>query len=136
MLKSRSDKNVVVIADGAAFGAEMANVIKLQRMAPKKLAVVLPESFEWLILRSGTVPAEQDKIDEPEKYADSRKYMSWEQYFTDILRKATEDTPYMRYRKEKLADYYTQEGVAKKIVEEIKGIRFEGGSEGSAEGGA
>ena len=31
-------KNVAVIADGAAFGAEMPNIVGLQRMNPNKIS--------------------------------------------------------------------------------------------------
>lgn len=123
-LKAYRDKNVVMIADGAAFGNEMEKIVIQQRLTPHKLALFLPESFEWLILISGVVPMEVSRIARAEDYADSRKYMSWEQYFTDLLREATLDLDYMRYRKDALADYYTQESTAARIRAHIPGIKL------------
>ncbi len=48
-------KKVVVIADGAAFGAEIGLLAEQQKMSGGTLALYLPESFEWLILKSGAV---------------------------------------------------------------------------------
>ena len=120
------DKNVVVIADGAGFGSEMNDVVVQQTLRPRKLAIFLPESFEWIILKSGIVKGvEADRIEHPELYADSRKYMSWEQYFTEVLEQTTKDSQFMKYKKSKLADYYKQEQNAKQILEIAKGIKFE-----------
>lgn len=48
------DKKVLVIADGAAFGPEMDKVMK-KILAGNEKVLYLPESFEWLILKSGVV---------------------------------------------------------------------------------
>lgn len=128
VLKSFRDKNVVVIADGAAFGAEIRSIVEQQRLSPNKLAIFLPESFEWLILKSNAVDlAQRTKIEEPEAYADSKKYMSWEQYFTELLIETTRSSNYKSYSKEKLTDYYMQEDVSDSICGEIKGINFKTG---------
>jgi len=83
---SRKYKDTVVIADGAAFGAEIADLAEAQKQSPNKIAIFLPESFEWLILKSGLVDvSDTRKLDEAYDYADSVEYMSWEQYFTKIL---------------------------------------------------
>ncbi len=125
-LKNYRGKNVVVIADGAAFGAEIGNIVKQQKLAPRKIAIFLPESFEWLILSSGVVEVERDRVLRAGDYVDSRRYMSWEQYFTDLLRETTRNVPYMQYRKDKLAEYYTHGGTAEKIKEVASGIDFGG----------
>ena len=41
-----------MIADGAAFGSEMEKLMRLIKGYPN-IALYLPESFEWLILKSG-----------------------------------------------------------------------------------
>lgn len=41
-----------VVADGAAIGPEMSNLYHLT-MQRKNIKLFLPESFEWLILKSG-----------------------------------------------------------------------------------
>ena len=95
-----------------------------QQLTPNKLAIFLPESFEWLILMSGLIKVESAVLDHTEDYADSRRFMSWEQFYTDLLRTLTRDIDYMRYRKETLPDYYLHEGSVVKIKEQIKGIRL------------
>lgn len=120
------DKNVVVIADGAAFGAEIADIVEQQTLRPRKLAIFLPESFEWLIIKSGVVKKiDTNKIDHPEQYADSTLYMSWEQYFTDLLIETTKESDYMQYTKSHLSDYYIQEKNIAEITTIAKGIKFQ-----------
>jgi len=120
------DKNVVVIADGAAFGAEIADIVEQQTLRPRKLAIFLPESFEWLIIKSGVIKKiDTNKIDHPEQYADSTLYMSWEQYFTDLLIETTKESDYMQYNKSHLADYYIQEKNIAEITKIAKGIKFQ-----------
>ena len=125
VMNQYSGEKVVVIADGAAFGAEIADVVEQQNLRPKKLAIFLPESFEWLVLQSGIVKnVEIEKLEHPEEYADSSLYMSWEQYFTEILTEATKDVKYMKYKKAKLPDFYMQEKNATEIKKIAKGINW------------
>ena len=48
-------KRVLVLADGAAFGAEATRVLMYQGDHPGRLTVCLPESFEWLFLASAVI---------------------------------------------------------------------------------
>ena len=117
---------MVVIADGAAFGSEIADIVEQQELRPRKLAIFLPESFEWLVLKAGAVKEiDADRIENPERYADSTDFMSWEQYFTALLVEATKDNEYMRYKKSKLSDYYLQDKNADRIKRVAKGIKWE-----------
>ena len=126
VISQYADKNVVVIADGAAFGSEISDIVQQQRLRPMKLAIFLPESFEWLVLVSDIVPGiESLRIENPEEYADSVDFMSWEQYFTELLEDATKDIEYMRYSKSRLSEYYLHERSATKIKERISGIKWE-----------
>lgn len=119
------NENVIVIADGAAFGAEIDELVKQQQLRPQKLAIYLPESFEWLVLSSGVVDLSDEKLlAMPELFADSTQYMSYEQYFTELLSDETRKIAYMKYRKEKLADYYVQEQVSGQIKKQMKWIQF------------
>ena len=52
-LNEHPSARVLVVADGAAFGAEMDRVLKLCQAHPGVFQLCLPESFEWLILKSG-----------------------------------------------------------------------------------
>lgn len=98
---------VFVIADGAAFGAHADRVLKLQSEHRDRIAVCLPESFEWLLLRSGVTPSNElsKVLDDPSAHIDSQQYESWEQYFTELLVTSTAGTPF-EYKKSKLADAY------------------------------
>ena len=88
--------------------------------------IILPESFEWLIIKSGVIKKiDTNKIDHPEQYADSTLYMSWEQYFTDLLIETTKESDYMQYNKSHLADYYIQEKNIAEITKIAKGIKFQ-----------
>lgn len=119
------DKNVVVIADGAAFGAEMSDVVQQQMLNLYRIAIYLPESFEWIIMESGVVKVlDKEQIESPEEYADSVKYMSWEQYFTSLLMELTSDSAYSKYNKRKLTEFYLQDRVKQIIIRFIKGIDF------------
>lgn len=119
-------ENVLVIADGAAFGAEIADVVEQQNLRPGKLAIFLPESFEWLVLQSGIVKnVETKKLEHPEEYVDSSLYMSWEQFFTKVLEEATQDVKYMKYKKAKLPEFYMLERNAIEIRKNAKGIKWD-----------
>lgn len=98
LLRSTSER-VLVIADGAAFGCEMERVMRLIE-GGKCVSLYLPESFEWIILRSGLLKdSEVDKIlDGPEKYVESSLYFSWEQFFTSLLVQKSEGT-WLKYKK-------------------------------------
>ena len=45
--------NMIIIADGAAFGSQIARVTNAIR--DKNITLYLPESFEWLVLSSGII---------------------------------------------------------------------------------
>lgn len=117
LLEMKDDQEVVVIADGAAFGAYIDAAVKIAA-ARKLIGLYFPESFEWLILRSDILEnvSIREILQHPEEHIDSGKFTSWEQYFTDLLEKSTRDRPYMQYRKEQLPDYYTYPKNAAKIL--------------------
>lgn len=113
------DKKVLVIADGAAFGPEMDKVMK-KILAGNEKVLYLPESFEWLILKSGVV---KDKdinkiLENPGEYIESEKYMSWEQFFTGLLMEKTKDS-YLQYEKKELNVAYKNDKISGKIMEAV-----------------
>lgn len=67
----------------------------------------LPESFEWTLLQSGLIPSNDIPkiLEDPSNYIESRDYLSWERFFTDVLVKYSADTRYA-YRKAKLNEQY------------------------------
>ncbi len=117
-------KSVLIIADGAAFGAEMDRIFELI-CSGSPIHLFLPESFEWLILNSGLVrEVKRDEIESPENYADSIRYFSWERYFTDLIIRYTHGTA-MEYSKNRLNEYFKHTNIIKRILATIKGIQFD-----------
>lgn len=106
---AEENKKVVVIADGAAFGAYVAKVTTIAK-SRKDVMLYFPESFEWLILKSGVIGIKDldDILAEPEKYIESREFLSWERYFTDLLMTATADDSIKKYDKSQLKPYYIE----------------------------
>lgn len=120
-LQAHHQEGVFVIADGAAFGAEMDRVMKLQRQYPDQITLCLPESFEWLILQSGILPVNSvsEMLEDPGAQIESAEYFSWEKFFTSYLIQCSEGT-YFAYSKSKLHTFYTIQENTNKIVAVIK----------------
>ena len=120
----KSEK-VLIIADGAAFGSQMERIMQLLALQPDS-HIYLPESFEWLILRSGLLEdAEVDEIlKSPENHVESQQYFSWERYFTAVLMQKTVDS-YLKYTKSKLNPVYLQEHEKKAILSEMSRIQLD-----------
>ena len=71
-IKENPDKMIFVVADGAAFGSEIDRVLKLPG---QNFRLCLPESFEWLILKSGLIRTEDIDmvLENPSEYRASLK---------------------------------------------------------------
>lgn len=110
------EKQIFAIVDGAAFGADMQSVIHALESSPGS-HVWAPESFEYLILRSGIVQAEglREIMQAPGEFIESGKYSSWERFFTRLLEDLTKNTVYA-YSKRKLNPNYITKGNIEKIV--------------------
>ena len=118
VLMQSSNPQTLVVADGAAFGADMEKVYQLSTLRPGHITLFLPESFEWLLLKAGVIrSAEIDRIlQAPTNHIDSEKYFSWEQFFTALLVSMTEGNDYMRYNKQKLTPFYLQPNHIEKVI--------------------
>lgn len=115
-------RNMLIIADGAAFGPEMDRVMK-QIHRRNGIALYLPESFEWMILKSGIIEDKEVKeiLTEPERYIESKQYFSWERFFAALLVNKTDGT-YLKYTKKTLNPAYLNEKVASRILDVMDGI--------------
>lgn len=120
--------DVLVIADGAAFGAMIENCLEyISARTGQRISIWMPESFEYLILKSGLVKSEELRkiLESIPDYVDSGKYESWERYFTQLLVSLTQGKPY-QYSKRNLDKYYLQEKNIRKITsafpEEIRAL--------------
>lgn len=124
MLSDRAGENVLVVADGAAFGSQMERIMQLLALQPDS-HIYLPESFEWLILQSGLLEDGEinDILESPEKYVDSLQYFSWERFFTALLTQRTSNS-YLSYTKSKLNPVYLQEQEKDAILSVIPKVQF------------
>lgn len=114
-------EKILAIADGAAFGAEVDKIYQLMEEHPNKVTLYLPESFEWLILKSGILGAQTpvDILADPSTYIDSSLYFSWEQYFTTLLIQITSNTV-LHYNKRYLNPVYLQPANVAKFLEAMQ----------------
>lgn len=115
-------ESVLVIADGAAIGSEMNELYQLMCYKPT-IKCYLPESFEWLVLKSGIIDGKkiQDILNHPEDFIESQIYFSWERFFTALLVKCTQDS-YLKYSKNKLNEAYLHEKTKQLIMDRMEGI--------------
>lgn len=123
--------NILVVADGAAFGAQMANVFDLVE-SNELMHLYLPESFEWIILDSDVLNDSEVRhiLQKPEDYIDSDKYFSWERFFTSLLVEKSSGS-YLRYTKNKLNPAYLDGKVLSKILASLpKNVFLEDVKEG------
>ena len=117
-----SGEDTLVIADGAAFGSEMDKLMQVVKSYPN-IKLYLPESFEWLVLKSGLLPDGNTSkfLEHPWEQIESSEYFSWARYFTALLIQYTQDT-YLKYSKKQLNPVYMQEKSINKILAVVKGI--------------
>lgn len=115
-VRNNIDNKILVIADGAAFGPEMEAVEKIARYNTNIL-LYLPESFEWLILKSGLIQGKELKeiLNNPENYIESETYFSWERFFNSLLQRLTQDS-YLQYNKKHLNTNYLSDKSMDKML--------------------
>lgn len=120
-LAAHTSNQVLVIADGAAFDAELEKIHQLMELHPKHISLYLPESFEWLVLKSGILGGQTPDmlLRNPAENIESSLYFSWELYFTDLLVTLTKDS-ILHYSKRHLNPAYLQPGNVAKILEAMK----------------
>lgn len=120
LLLACSEKACIVVADGAAFGAEIERIYHLMEDG-RKIYLFLPESFEWLLLKAhfSENNAVAKVLEAPENYIDSKAYISWERFFTDFLIKQTAGT-YWQYSKQHINPVYLHEKNLPKMVNAIQ----------------
>ena len=114
----------MVVADGAAFGAEIDKVLQLI-YTRKNVALYLPESFEWMILSSGILKSSMvdEILSNPSDYIESKEYFSWERFFTSVLIEKTKDS-YMAYAKRKINPVYVEKTMQDAILKQMKKIKL------------
>lgn len=124
LITTDRSQGLLIIADGAAFGAYVDKLVKFSSIR-LHLALYFPESFEWMILKSGILrdSSIEEILEAPEKYIDSSEYISWERFFTELLKSKTINDPVRRYGKSVLSSFYTgksAEQILSVMPEEIR----------------
>ena len=116
-------KNILAIADGAAFGSEMNEIFLYVQRHPE-VSLYLPESFEWLILKSGLIDGNRvaDILQHTEDFAESSEYFSWERFYTKLIVSETKDS-YLKYTKSKLNECYLNSNEKEAILSAAEIIR-------------
>ena len=112
---------VLIIADGAAFGPHMREVMEYVDMYPNYI-IYLPESFEWLLLKSNILRDENiiEILSSPSDYIDSTQYFSWERYFTHLIEEVSlSSTIVTNYTKSKLNKIFLSEANINKVLDVI-----------------
>ena len=122
--QARAEEEVLLIADGAAFGPEMDRVMKFIQ-GHKNMRLYLPESFEWIVLSANPLKdSEIERILEtPSEYIESQDYFSWERFFTKLLTEKTHGT-YLQYSKNRINPSYLQKAVKEQILKIMGRIHF------------
>ena len=91
----------------------------------QNVSLYLPESFEWLILKSGLIADKHisEMLAHPQDEIESSEYFSWERYFTAQLVQNTQES-YLKYAKNRLNPVYLQEKNARQILSVMKNIEL------------
>lgn len=123
-LKRAEQENVLVIADGASIGPEVNELAQYMKAHPK-IKCYLPESFEWMILKSGLIDGKeiQDILQHPQDFIESQEYFNWERFFTSILIQYTKGS-YLHYNKHRLNEVYLHDKIKKAVLQVMKKIEF------------
>ena len=121
-IRECTEENILLIADGAAFGPEMDRILPLRHV--KNLALFLPESFEWMVLNSGILHSKKvyEILVSPADHIESEKYFSWERFFTALLTEETKRS-YLQYSKKRLNQAYLQSYEKNAIAAQIPQFR-------------
>lgn len=124
-LNGCKEKNILIIADGAAFGSEIDRVMRLME-TNENASLYLPESFEWLLLSSDLFQKKRitQILEKPSEYIESENYFSWERFFTAFLVEETKNT-YLEYTKKNINKAYLGETVKKTVLSRMEKIVWE-----------
>lgn len=123
-LLKESKNYLYVIIDGAGGGVCADGLVRLKETAERKgitICILVPESFEYLILRSKVCDwcGISDELDKTYNYCESSRDVSWERYYTRRLGELTKGTK-MEYTKSKLEEFYYKDSVKQSIYEVLE----------------
>lgn len=125
LLKQYQKRRMLVIADAAALGSEIRELLYFKSVSGSSIDFFLPESFEWLILRSVIFNSNTDVkniLSDPVEHIECQEYFSWERFFTALLASVSKDKPTLEYPKNKSAipSGYLTESNIRNILDAMK----------------
>lgn len=123
-IKKIDNGDTLVIADGAAFGALIEDCLEsFESINDRRISLWLPESFEFLILKSGLIQSEEltHILEATSDYVDCADFESWEQFFTELLFTLTQNT-ICQYSKDSLPAYYLQPENCEQILAQFPDV--------------
>ena len=100
---------------------EIEKLVMLQRT--RDIILFLPESFEWLVLKSDLIEGVKSILKNPSEYIECKEFFSWERFFTKILVELTSKS-YLQYNKNTLNPVYLQENEKKHIINSMPTIHW------------
>lgn len=116
VIAQHPDQPVLAVVDGAAFGPEMQDCMDMISVTGGRISLFAPESFEYLILKSGVIEVPKAITEETWEYADSVRYFSWEEFYTRYLSDSARNGV-KQYSKGRLGEYYKNAGTVEKICD-------------------
>lgn len=124
-LKKFTERNVLCIVDGAAYGAHIQSIYKYSEdRLDRNIVLWMPESFEYLLLKAGIIEFEDvaKVLAEPYNYIECSEHFSWEKFFTDLA--IEHSSSKHKYSKKALKSFYyneeNKEKFRKVIPEDLK----------------
>ena len=121
ILDEHSSEQVAMVVDGAAFGPEMQSTLRRLKQFKGRAVLYAPESFEWILLNLKMFRSIKEKIQNTSDYADSSEYMSWEQYYTDLLKEELQKKGIV-YNKNRMPRQLLSESTLRQIKEILPDI--------------
>lgn len=116
------DDKSILVADSAAYGSFIEKTLDAMKIKNDSY-IYLPECIEWIILNvikfSGSIININKIMANAYEYVDSKKHISYEQYYTDLLKNITKNDKVFKYSKKKLNKNYVNDENIKKFIKFI-----------------
>lgn len=110
-----------VLVDGAAFGSYIAEVARLAEVY--NFIFTAPESVEYLLLQCRQIRRYvKDELEHTEDYCDTKEFLTWERFYTNLLNRICTDNFKMTYNKSSLSDCFKSEQILKEVKSQLGGI--------------
>jgi len=117
---SKSYDRICVNVDGAAFGAFIEPLLKFAELRGNT-RVLAPESFEYVLLNTREIRKHLSQnlgeLTRTFDYCDSQQFVSWEQYYEELLKQVTSEHLDFTYNKRKLNKWFLNENCVEQYID-------------------